>query len=205
MSYDCHSQPAWPLYLVVGNPTDSPRFFPVPAQSVALVTASFAFARLATDKLRSHTSTPLEILRVVYYNGCSPVTSQSSSSVTRLDNAWQSPPSVLSESYCQFCVKLWPALAFKAGAGVVGVSVSPEAGAPCHRHRLEWAPQYLHERLKLNTLHQQWAEFKASGMRGALRSAKLAWIGPVYFSRSMQNELPPEVINMIVIAVICQY
>ena len=197
-----HSQTVWPLYLVVGNPTDSPCFLPVPTRDVVSVTASFAFARLLTDKLRRHTSTSLEILRVVYHNGCCAVTSQSSSDMTLLDTAWKRPPSVLTESYCLLCVKSWPDIAVQA---LEGVSVSSEAGSRCPRHNSEWAPQYLHERLKLNTLHRHWDKIETSGVHRALRSAKLAWIGLVYFSRSMQNVLPSEVINKIITAVICQY
>lgn len=213
MSYPHHSQAAWPQYLVVGQPTDSQcqsllpilGILGVPRQKVAFVTASFAFANLLMRKLESHCSTPLEILRIVYYNRCSPVKLQSSGYLASLDSAWQTPPSVLSDSYCQLCVKILPDQGLQNGALLVGVSVSPDIGSQCLRHRSDWAPQYLHERLRLNTLNQHWDEVNTPGVPEASRSAKLAWIGPLYFSRSMQNVLPSEVRNMIVTAVICQY
>ena len=85
------------------------------------------------------------------------------------------------------------------------VSVCPELGSRCIRHMSDWAPQFLHDRLKLNTLHQHWDRANTPGVHGALHSAKMAWIGLLYFSRSMQNVLPFEVINMIESAVICLY
>lgn len=213
MSYRYQSQAAWPLYLVVGQPTDSRchSIFPslgilgVPRQKVAVVTASFAFANLLMRKLESHSSIPLEILRIVFYNRCSPVKLQSSGHLASLDSAWPTPPSVLSDSYCQLCVQIVPVDGLRNGLRIlVGVSVSPDIGSQCLRHRSDWAPQYLHERLRLNTLHQHWEEVNTPGLPEALRSAKLAWIGPLYFARSMQNVLPSEVLRMIVTAVICQ-
>ena len=83
-----------------------------------------------------------------------------------------------------------------------GVDVCPQIGSKCISHT---SPQFLHYRLKLNTLHQHWDRADTPGMHEALRSAKIAWVGLLYFSRSMQNVLPFELIDMIESAVICQY
>lgn len=174
-------------------------------QQLAFVTASFAFARLLTEKLRN-LSIPLQIVRVVYYNRYSLATSESSDHMARLDCAWKSPPFVLSESFCQLCLKSWGIRGGPFGKMVLqGVSVSSEHGSRCISHMSDWAPQFLHDRLKLNTLHQHWDSVNTPGVHGALCSAKMAWIGLLYFSRSMQNVLPFEVINMIESAVIRQY
>ena len=208
-----HSQSFWPLYLVfsssagTGWPWCLP-ILPMLTQELAFVTASFAFARLLTGKLR-YLSIPPHIVRVVYYNRSSPVTSESSDDIARLDSAWKSPPSVLSESYCQLCMapKRTSGSGMRIHSEMVlhGVGVSPEIGSRCISHASSWAPQFLHERLQLNTLHQQWDKINTPGVHGALRSAKLSWTGLLYFSRSMQNVLPAEVINMIESAVVRQY
>ena len=176
-------------------------------QELAFVTASFAFARLLTEKLRN-LSIPLQIVRVVYYNRCSLATSESSDHIARLDSAWKSPPSVLSESYCLLCLRPERTLGLiilHDKMVLHGVSVSSEHGSRCISHMSDWAPQFLHDRLKLNTLHQHWDLANTPGVHGALCSAKMAWIGLLYFSRSMQNVLPAEVINMIESAVVRQY
>ena len=193
--------PSWPLYLVVSSSTHGEFGLSVPRDKMAFVTGSFAFARLLAERLRSHLSEPLYILRVVYYNRFNSIMLQANKCVARLDRAWawSSPPSVFSASYCQLCLKS------SLTSCALEVTVSPDPGSACPVHRLEWAPQYFHERLKLNTLYHHWEKFNTAGVLAALRSAKTAWIGPLYFARTMRKVLPLEVMDIIVSAVICQY
>ena len=204
------SHAARPLYFVVSKPTGLRCRWTIPTlalprQKVALVTGSLAFARLAIQKLQSYLSRPLELVRVARYNRCMLVTFSSNDYLASMDRASQTPLSVnvLSESYCLLCVKVAPEQGISSDGPLKVVGVS--TWSQCIGHRSDWAPQYLHERLKLNTLHQHWDEVITPGVLGALRSAKLAWTGPFYFARSMQDILPSEVLNMIVSAVICQY
>lgn len=197
----------WPLYLIVDPLTDvfpsEGWFLSMPRNNLALVTASFAFARLVTEKLSKHLSTPPQILRVSYRRYCT-VTPESRFLLPDLmateSSAWQ----VLSESYCEMCLVMWPGQythGIEHILRLTGVAVS-ETGSLCLRHGSDCA---VHETIQQNTLHQHWDKLNSPGMREALRSAKMSWIGLLYFSRSMLDVLPFEVIDTITSAVQRQY
>ena len=176
---------AYPLY-VIRDCLEHNSY--IRSEDVVLITASFTFARIFKDRFGSRVGRELHITRVVYTNRLLPVTRQSSHFVARLDSSWCRPPSMLALSFCQLCFlpDRW-----------VGVSISNKEGSPCPLHPTHWAPQFNHERVRLNSFNPCWHESKTQGALQALRSAKLELIGPLYFARSMSAALPVEVLNLI--------
>ena len=178
-----------PLYLVINVPGEVA--LPFSRKWLVLVTASFAFARCFRQQMIEQLNQHMYIIRVVYHNRSIPVTLQSSSFTARLDKAWCRPPSVFAAPYCQLCLK---------ESKLVGVSVTSHTNYSCPMHASEWAPQFTHERFRLNSLYNHWYQHGSTGALDALRSAKLAWIGPIYFARSMRAVLPSDVLDKIISA-----
>lgn len=206
-----YSQNGWiagsPLYLIVDPLTGFPSegwFLRMPRKNLALVTASYAFACLVTEKLSKHLSTPPQILRVNgsrYYT----VTPESRMLLPDLVAKEGSPWQVLSESYCEMCLKVRPDhYTHGSEQSLTGVGVS-ETGSLCLRHGSDYATEFLHEKIQQSTLHQHWYKLNSPGVREALRSAKMSWIGLLYFIRSMLDVLPSEVVDMIMSDVQRQY
>lgn len=99
--------------------------------------------------------------------------------------------------YQDHIAKAWPDL-YTHGIeqSLIGVGVS-ETGSLCLRHGSNYATHVLHEKIQQNTLHQHWYKLNSPGVREALRSAKMSWIGLLYFIRSMLDVLPFEVVDVI--------
>ena len=170
---------AAPIRDLYGKPKTGFFYLRIPRKNLAFATASFVFARVLIEKLSIHLSTPPELLQVLYCNCYHNVTSDLVDKVTWKDSAEPSLSSVLSETYCQVCLKLLPDPdRADFGMDLTGLSMPPESGSVCHGS--DCVPQIL----QLNTLHQHWDKVNTPGMREALRSAKIAWIGLLYFSRS---------------------
>ena len=187
---------SWPLYLVTESETER---VPLELNRIVLASASFAFARLFCHHLELSLGKKMGVIRVTYYNRSLPVGSQSSAFVTKLDSRWCRPPCVTEKAYCVLCIKTHG----QHNTCLEGLSVSPDLGTVCQAHQLNWAPQLKHERLQLNAVSKQWYEGNTAKACAALRSAKLAWTGPLYFARAVSNMLPVDIVNYIV-AISCE-
>ncbi len=179
----------WPLYLVTESDIDI-CLPPLALSRIVLISASFAFARLFCGHLEVSLGKSFDILRVTYYNRVLPVRAQSSAFVAQLDRLWCKPPSVIEVSYCLLCVKY--------GKTVEGLTVVTEHGKSCQAHQRVWSPQYQHEQIQLNELTMLWNREFSAGPSAALRCAKVAWTGPLYFLRAMKSSLPADILDYIV-------
>ena len=64
----------------------------------------------------------------------------------------------------------------------------------------EWAPQFIHEDIRMNLLYIHWCKSGTADARDALRSAKLAWIGPICVARPIRAKLLRGVLDKVVSA-----
>ena len=187
----------WPLYIVT---QDFSSRLPIQRDKIVLVTSSFAFARLVCCCLGRSCRSWFDILRVTHYDRCLPVGQQSSEFVSRLDSQWCTPPSVLTEANCELCVKSYRSDPHEEVTWMVrGLNVCVELAGPCPAHQSDPPADFAHEQLRLNVLNEQWPGARSAAARAALQSAKVAWTGPLYFAKAMKDQLPPEILDHIVV------
>lgn len=199
----------WPLYIVTEERSGYLNCQQIRLDNLVLVTSSFAFARLVSEHLDrscdSKTRLAHDVVRVTHHNRFLPVSQQSSEFMARLDQHWTRPPSVV-EAHCQLGGD------FSVSWVLRSVTVLAEPAAPCARHNNnasrgslvtlsklhEVATNSSHKQLRLNVFNKHWPAANSADARAALQSAKLAWIGPLYFARALRGLLPAECLEHIV-------
>lgn len=186
----------WPLYVITQNFSSR---LPTQLEKLVLVTSSFAFARLACCCLGRSFQSWFDILRVTHCSRCFPVGQQSSDFVARLDQHWSKPPGVLAEAYCQLCVKSYCSDSHEEVKWLLnGVNVFTGPTIGRGERPVDAFPVNSYEQLGLNTLNKHWPGARSAAARAALRSAKLAWTGPLFFARALRDQLPPEIMDRVV-------
>lgn len=209
----------WPLYIVTHDLISTQQ---MQLDKLVLVTSSFAFASLVRgclDPGRSWRRT-FDVVRVTHYNQFLPVGQQSSEFMAVLDQHWNRPPAVLAEAYCQLCVEIHRPDRHKEPKWIVnGVTALAKLAAPCAKHTNNASQGSMvdpthcsmlhmelhgmdtgssHYQLGLNAFNKHWPAANSAVARAALHSAKLAWIGPLYFARALRDRLPYEILEHIV-------
>ena len=179
----------FPVYVVCTGGSEK---MPFTLEDLYLITASLAFARCVTRYMQEQC---VAIIRISQYNGCLHVNANSMDIARNLDRlrGHQHQP-VVEAAYCKLCIKAG-GTSTRAYKEVVGVNSTHEA--PCQAHHHKWYPQYTHETVKLNTL----SIFRAQQYRikemAEVCSAKLEWLGQLYFKRHFRHQLPGEVLQLI--------
>ena len=177
----------WPVYVVLRG---SPSCLPVPFRRIMLLSASFSFAREVCFHFNRVAGKPiLEVLRVTHVTRAVPVACQSSAFVRHtLDRHWARPPPVTSASSCQLCLEVRFTTAGPEH-WVQGLHPLPKSRTRQQQGQ-HGNPECSHQYVDLNTITKSWG--LKSPAEEALRCAKRAWIGPLYFAKAMSQHPPVE-------------
>ena len=181
----------WPLYVVASSSTPP---FPIPRQDLVLVSWSTEFARLVCNclaKTCDHRRFTLVRVPPGSHRKPAPVNAKrknSSAACDQLDHQTSAPSSVLMKMHCHTSDK-------HGRRGLIDdITVCSDPSATNCSHK--------DAKLDLNTLTSVWAA--SSAARDALYSAKLTWLGPLYFARALRGRLPDEILDDIVLTATSQ-
>ncbi|KAL3137965.1 hypothetical protein ABBQ38_005210 [Trebouxia sp. C0009 RCD-2024] len=184
---------AWPMYVVLHDL--HPRL-PVRVENILLISTSFSFARevcLQYKRIGRHRFN-LEILRVTHVTRSTPVAWQSSMFVRTLDRDWSRPPPLMSTAYCQLCMEV--CLTDQGPVRWIhGVHPNLD-GTLCQQQSQLGSLVGSHQPVLLNTILETWPPQPLA--KDALQSAKLAWIGLLYFAKAMRQRVPVPILDSIV-------